>query len=163
MLSLRWKLFCLQKKNITISIAILTISMVMSGCGEVAENSESTPELNLELDLSNAKDGIFEGESSLDRALGRGYVTLEIKDHKIVGASYVGKDLFGNDKDENYGGDQSSADYRKAQVAVKAIDKYVMQLADTQSLEQVDAISGATISYIQFIEATQDAVSKASR
>ena len=99
----------------------------------------------------------------LDRALGRGYVTLEIKDHKIVGASYVGKDLFGNDKDENYGGDQSSADYRKAQVAVKAIDKYVMQLADTQSLEQVDAISGATISYIQFIEATQDAVSKASR
>ena len=88
---------------------------------------------------------------------------IEIKDHKIVNADYIGRDLFGHVKDENYGGDQGSADYRKAQVAVKAIDKYVMQLADTQSLEQVDAISGATVSYIQFVEAVKSAVDKANQ
>ena len=138
--------------------------MAMSGCGdEVVENSEEIPVLDLSLDLSNAKDGIFEGESSLDRALGRGYAVIEIKDHKIVNADYIGRDVFGHVKDENYGGDQSSADYRKAQAAVKAIDKYVMQLADTQSLEQVDAISGATISYIQFVEAVKSAVDKANQ
>ena len=163
MLCLRWKLSRMQKKNITISIAILTISMVMSGCGEDPNQDSDSSSIDLSLDLSNAKDGIFEGESSLDRALGRGYVVIEIKDHKIVNADYIGRDLFGHVKDENYGGDQGSADYRKAQVAVKAIDKYVMQLADTQSLEQVDAISGATVSYIQFVEAVKSAVDKANQ
>ena len=71
MLCLRWKLSRMQKKNITISIAILTISMVMSGCGEDPNQDSDSSSIDLSLDLSNAKDGIFEGESSLDRALGR--------------------------------------------------------------------------------------------
>lgn len=162
MLVMRRRLSSLQtQKNIVITI-FLAIIMTISGCGEEVADQSETPKLDLSLDLSKAKDGVFEGESSLDRALGRGYVTLEIKDHQIVGASYVSRDAFGRDKGEDYGGEKGTADYRKAQVAVKSLDKYVMQLADTQSLEKVDAISGATISYIQFIEATQDAVAKAS-
>ena len=49
------------------------------------------------------------------------------------------------------------------QIIARRIDKYVMQLADTQSLEQVDAISGATVSYIQFVEAVKSAVDKANQ
>ena len=55
---------------------------------------------------------------------------------------------------------KDSADYKKAQIAVKANDEYAKQLMETQSLEQVDAISGATISYNQFVEVVQKAVKK---
>ncbi len=153
----------IEKKNITMMIGIFSIAMVMSGCGEEsAEKLEDVPKLDLSLDLSNSKDGIFEAESSLDKALGRGYISIEIQDHKIVNVNFSGKDVFGNDKDENYGGDKDSPDYKKAQVAVNAMKKYPAQLLETQSLEKVDAISGATISYEQFVETVHEAVKKST-
>ena len=73
--------------------------------------------------------------------------------------------MFGNVKDENYGSltGKDSADYKKAQVAVDAIKIYPAQLVETQDLGNVDAISGATISYGQFVETTRRAVEEASK
>ncbi len=73
---------------------------------------------------------------------------------------FTGYDLFGNVKGEDYGSltGKDSADYKKAQVAVNAIKVYPAQLFETQDLSKVVAISGASISYGQFVETTKRAI-----
>ena len=106
-----------------------------------------------------AKDGIYTVESSLDENFGKSVLTLTIRDKKIIAAEFAGYDLFGKIKDENYGSLASTvADYQKAQAAVDAMKIYSDKLVETQDLSKVDAISGATISYNQFVETTKRAV-----
>ena len=143
---------------------IVALTLVISGCGE-----EKLPQQNKieshDIDLSTANDGIYTVESSRDEKLGISQITLTIEDHKIVGAEFVGYDLFGNAKGEDYGSltGKDSADYRKAQIAVKANSEYARQLVETQSLDKVDAISGATISYNQFVETVNKAIDEAKQ
>ena len=66
-------------------------------------------------------------------------------------------------KDETYGAELSSENRLKAQKAVQSADKYAAMLVDRGSLEEVDVISGATISYNEFVEAVKDALSKAEK
>ena len=54
-------------------------------------------------------------------------------------------------------------DYKKAQTAVKAIKLYPAQLVETQDLNKVDAISGASISYSQFVEIATIALNEATK
>lgn len=145
-------------------IAILVAAILISGCGGEEKSSAPKPAQN-KIDLSNAKDGTYTIESSRDEKLGNSTLTLTIKDKKIVAAEFTGYDLFGNVKDENYGAltGKDSADYKKAQVAVDAIKIYPAQLVETQDLGKVDAISGASISYGQFVETTRRAVEEASK
>ncbi|MBQ3336370.1 MAG: FMN-binding protein [Selenomonadaceae bacterium] len=145
-------------------IAILVAAILISGCGGEEKSSAPKPAQN-KIDLSNAKDGTYTIESSRDEKLGNSTLTLTIKDKKIVAAEFTGYDLFGNVKDENYGAltGKDSADYKKAQVAVDAIKIYPAQLVETQDLSKVDAISGASISYGQFVETTRRAVEEASK
>ena len=145
-------------------IAILVAAILISGCGGEEKSPAPKPAQN-KIDLSNAKDGTYTIESSRDEKLGHSTLTLTIKDKKIVAAEFTGYDLFGNVKDENYGAltGKDSADYKKAQVAVDAIKIYPAQLVETQDLGKVDAISGASISYGQFVETTKRAVEEASK
>ena len=53
--------------------------------------------------------------------------------------------------------------YKKAQNAVKANATYAKELVEKQQLSEVDAISGATISYEQFAEAAQKAIEEAKK
>ena len=96
--------------------------------------------------------------------LGKSILTLTIKDKKIIDAQFTGYDLFGNEKGEDYGSltGKDSADYKKAQVAVKAIKNYPQQLLETQDINKVDAISGASISYSQFVETANAALKEAT-
>ena len=144
--------------------AILLAALLMTGCGGEEKSPAPKPAQN-KIDLSNAKDGTYTIESSRDEKLGHSTLTLTIKDKKIVAAEFTGYDLFGNVKDENYGAltGKDSADYKKAQVAVNAIKVYPAQLVETQELGKVDAISGASISYGQFVETTRRAVEEASK
>ena len=143
---------------------IFAAGILLGGCGDEEKISTSKPAQN-KIDFSRAKDGTYTIESSLDENFGKSTLTLTIKDKKIFAAEFVGYDLFGNVKDENYGAfaGKDSADYKKAQVAVDAIKVYPAQLVETQDLSEVDAISGATISYGQFLETTRRAVEEASR
>ena len=135
---------------------------LMTGCGE--EKTLPKP-ANNKIDLSKARDGTYTAESSLDDKLGKSILTLTIKDKKIVSAEFEGYDLFGNVKDEDYGSltGKDSADYKKAQIAVKAIKTYPAQLVETQDLRKVDAISGASISYSQFVETATSALNEATK
>ena len=144
-------------------VLICAAGILIGGCGGEEKSSAPKPMQN-KIDLSRAKDGTYTIESSLDENFGKSTLTLTIKDKKFLAASFTGYDLFGNVKDENYGAltGKDSADYKKAQVAVDAIKIYPAQLVETQDLGKVDAISGATISYGQFVETTRRAVEEAS-
>ena len=142
---------------------LMCAAIFMTGCGS-DKPAPPKPASN-KIDLSNAKDGTYTVESSLDEKLGKSVLTLNIKDKKIIAAEFTGYDLFGNVKDEDYGSltGKDSADYKKAQVAVNAIKVYPAQLVEAQDLSKVDAISGASISYGQFVETTKRAVEEASK
>ena len=144
-------------------IIICATCLLMTGCG--GEDKPAPKPAQNKIDLSNAKDGTYTVESSLDEKLGKSILTLTIKDKKIVAAEFEGYDLFGNVKGEDYGSltGKDSADYKKAQVAVKAIKTYPAQLVETQDLSKVDAISGASISYGQFIETANIALNEATK
>ena len=145
-------------------IAMLIFTMqILVGCGE--NSAEKNPPPKKIFDLSSAKDGTYTAESSRDEKLGKSILTLTIKDKKIIDAQFTGYDLFGNEKGEDYGSltGKDSADYKKAQVAVKAIKNYPQQLIETQDLYKVDAISGAIISYSQFVETSEKILSEATK
>ena len=144
-------------------LLIFAATLLMTGCGSDKPAPTPKPAQN-KIDLSAAKDGTYTVESSLDEKLGKSVLTLTIRDKKIANAEFTGYDLFGNVKGEDYGSltGKDSADYKKAQVAVNAIKTYPAQLVETQDLSKVDAISGATISYGQFVETTKRAVEEAS-
>ena len=144
-------------------IIICATCLLMTGCG--GEDKPAPKPAQNKIDLSNAKDGTYTVESSLDEKLGKSILTLTIKDKKIVAAEFEGYDLFGNVKGEDYGSltGKDSADYKKAQTAVKAIKIYPAQLVETQDLSKVDAISGASISYGQFVETANIALNEATK
>lgn len=140
-------------------LAIICAAIFMIDCGGEEKTPAPKPASN-KINLSNAKNGTYMVESSLDEKFGKSTLTLTIKDKKIVNTKFTGYDLFGNVKGEDYGSltGKDSADYKKAQVAVNAIKVYPAQLFETQDLSKVVAISGASISYGQFVETTKRAI-----
>ena len=146
----------------TFFATICATTILLTGC---ASDEVPPPKLNVnKVNLSNAKDGIYTVESSLDAELGKSVLTLTIRGKKITDADFAGFDIFGKRKDENYGEFAATvAEYQKAQAAVDAIKIYPAQLVETQDLSKVDAISGATVSYKQFVETVTRAVAEAAK
>ena len=140
-------------------IPLIIAAQIFSGCGDEKKVPPPAPKF----DLKGAKDGTYTVDSSRDDKLGYSTLTITIKDGKITAADFHGIDLLGNVKDESYGSLLGEGDYKKAQVAVKAIETYPKQLLETQDLKKVDAISGASISYGQFVETVTKAVDEAEK
>lgn len=114
-------------------------------------------------------DGTYFGRSSdfaedeSGNGSGYGTVEIEIKDNVIVSCTFKMYELDGTLKDSHYGEDLSKENRLKAQKAVQSADKYAAMLVKEGSLDGVDAISGATISYNEFVEAVNEALNKAAR
>jgi major membrane immunogen (membrane-anchored lipoprotein) len=110
-------------------------------------------------------DGVYEGQSEEDDTGAYGRVFITVKDGKIAACDFVTWQKDGTIKDEDYGkvnGEISNRDfYEKAQLAVRAMKRYAEQYAETQDLNAVDAVSGATIAYNQFLEAAEEAFMRA--
>ena len=132
---------------------------MLSGCGSVSY-----------------ADGTYEGRSSAYELLeenaaegdGYGVVTITITDNVITACTYTPYQADGTVKGEDYGktgrGAIASQEYyHMAQRAVQACQTYADQLAAEGDLQKVDAVSGATIAYDQFLEAVQDALDKAKK
>ena len=142
-------------------IMVLVFAMSLAACNGGSSNSSASN--------ANASyaDGTYEGRSSDHEAdedgngSGYGEVTIEIKDNKVTSCTFALYELDGKVKDETYGADLSKENRLKAQKAVQAAEKYASMLVEGGSLDSVDTISGATISYSEFIEAVNDALSKA--
>ena len=118
------------------------------------------------------KDGTYEGKSSVyegeedGSGAGYGVATVTISGGKITGCEFKTYEPDGTLKGPDYGkqdGEIANQDfYNKAQRAVQASTKYGEQLAEVGNLADVDAISGASISFKEFNEAVNDALDQAA-
>ncbi len=107
------------------------------------------------------KNGTFSGTYTSEDNGSTTTVNLTIKDQKIVECELIAKDAKGNIKDENYGKDAGDKKYKKAQKAVVGMKQYPALLVKLQNVEDIEAISGASISLIEFRIAVKEALDKA--
>lgn len=118
------------------------------------------------------KDGVYTGQSSIyesddgtDNGNGYGEVTITIENGTISDCTYFTYEEDGTLKDEDYGkedGRIANKDYyNKAQKANAACAEYANMLIANGQLDGIDAISGATINYNEFVEAVENALSQA--
>ncbi|EFG27553.1 FMN-binding protein, partial [Fusobacterium periodonticum] len=73
------------------------------------------------------------------------------------------RDGKGNVKGDDYGKEAGDEKYRKAQIAVEGFSTYADKLVEVQDPNEVDAVSGATVSNKEFKEAVWDALEKAKK
>ena len=146
-----------RKKVLAFLLAAAAFAGVFSGCGGAANYADGTYE-----GTSSVYEGDEEGNGD-----GYGVASITIQDNVIVACEFHTYQTDGTLKDEDYGkqnGEVANADfYNKAQRAVLASQRYAEQLAEAGGLTGIDAISGATISYNEFKEAVQNALSLAKK
>jgi major membrane immunogen (membrane-anchored lipoprotein) len=108
---------------------------------------------------------VYSGRSGEDDTGAWGEVVITIADGRIAACDFVTREKDGTVKGENYGkinGEIASQDYYdKAQLAVRAMRQYAGEYVEKQRLRDVDAVSGATLSYDQFNEAVEYALENA--
>ena len=109
------------------------------------------------------KDGQYTGQSSTLEANvdgdGYGIISITVENGKITDAKFEAFLPDGTPKDKSYGKD--GAYYGVAQKVVSAGDDYAAALVEAGTVDGVDAISGATFLYDQFLEAADKALSQA--
>ncbi|MDR3160493.1 MAG: FMN-binding protein [Spirochaetaceae bacterium] len=124
--------------------------LVLAGCGR--------PEYT---------DGVYKGKSGEDDTGAWGEVTLTIAGGKVGDCRFITWQKDGSLKDEKYGtinGEISNqVYYDKAQLAVRAMEQYARHYREIGDLREINAISGATIAYDQFLEAVADALEQAKK
>lgn len=139
-----------------IMLMVLSLGLSLTACGE----SSSAP--------AGYADGTYTGRSSdfqedeSGNGAGYGIAEIEIKDNTIVDCTFTLYELDGKVKDETYGADLSKENRMKAQKAAQSAEKYAASLVESGSLDEVDAISGATMSYQEFCEAVNNALDEAA-
>lgn len=136
--------------KITSILVLVGITVFSLGCGK-----------------TELKDGTFKGvitkEEADSKNAGDSFVEITVKEGKIVSCKFETRDSKGNIKDSNYGKDSGEQNYKKAQKAVEGINKYPEELIKVQNIDDVDSISGATISHKIFVEATKKALEEAAK
>lgn len=126
-----------------LSILLILLTLILTACGAKLE------------------DGSYNGRSTPDSRGAYGEVNVEVEDGKIASAEFLQYNADGTLKDESYGEEAGEESYEKAQNALKYSEQYPEKLVETQDVEKVDAVTGATSSWKQFQEAAKDALAKA--
>ena len=147
----------LRLNKIIIGVLVL-ICLSLTACG----NSGGATSGDYADGVYTARSEDFRGEDGSETGSGYGVVELEIKNNKVVSCTFTTYELNGTVKDESYGADLSKENRLKAQKAAQSAGKYASKLAETGSLDGVDAISGATITYNEFVDAVNKALKSAS-
>jgi major membrane immunogen (membrane-anchored lipoprotein) len=113
------------------------------------------------------QDGVYAGKSGPDDTGSWGEVTVTITDGRVSGCEFITRQKDGTIKGDDYGkvnGEISNRDfYDKAQLAVRAMAQYAAAYRETGDLGELDAVSGATVSYNQFVEAVEAALEGARK
>jgi major membrane immunogen (membrane-anchored lipoprotein) len=131
-------------KKVAVPIILVLLALVLAACGG-----------------GKLKDGSYEGRSTADSRGAYGVVKIEVKDGKIASAEFLQYNSDGTVKDESYGKESGEENYKKAQDALENSRQYPEKLVETQNVDKVDAVTGATSSWKQFQEAAKDALAKA--
>lgn len=151
----------MSRKKLLNLLLMLTASAIivlsLSACGS---SEKKTAEYNN--GTYSGRSSNFEEDESGNGA-GYGEVSIRIENNKITECTFKLYNLDGTIKDETYGADLSRENRLKAQKAVQAGDKYAAAVIGKSSADEVDAISGATISCKEFKEAVSEALKKAEK
>lgn len=160
----------MNKKITLASVALLSLTLV--GCGaknDAKENAAKENKAKVET-TNNAKkadeavalkDGTYTGKSSEDDYGGHIEVTITVADGKISETVVKNLQKDGSEKGEDYGKEAGEEGYKTAQMTLEASQTYGKELTEKGSVEKVEAVSGATQSYNQFVEAAKDAINQA--
>lgn len=149
----------MNKKLLTVLMAGMIVCPVLGGCGGGKEvtYADGTYE---------AQSSVFENDDGSDDGNGYGVVKLTITDGKISDCEFKTYETDGTEKGVDYGkedGRIANKDYyNKAQKANAACAEYASMLVESGSLDGIDAISGATINYNEFVEAVEMALDQAA-
>ncbi len=137
-----------------LAITGLLVGTLFSGCGQKRDFAKLT--------LTDGEyRGHYEDESD-DPSKSSVDVKIVVQAGKIVACESVEKEGDGKVKDEHYGEKTGEANFALAQKALAGIQAYPDKLLEAQDPEQVDGISGATISLKRFKEAVWDALDQAA-
>lgn len=132
-------------KTIINFLIVVTVIGIAVGCGSKAY-----------------RDGTYQGEAINQEQGGGTTVEITITQGEITECYMHAVDKEGNPKDENYGKDSGAVNYEKAQLAVEAMKQYPDLLIEAQNIDDVDAVSGATVTHKEFQMAVKDALKKAN-
>ena len=149
----------IKKKYINALLSILLSAIIVSAFAACGNDNNTV----------DHKDGTYSGRSSdfaedeSGNGAGYGEVSIKLKDNKITECSFKMYNLDGTLKDETYGAELSRENRLKAQKAVQSADKYASAVIGKSSADDIDAISGATLSCSEFKEAVNDALKKAEK
>ena len=141
-----------------LSLALGLSTLMLTGCGGGKNVSYKDGEYE-------GKSSVYENDDGSDDGNGYGVVKITIKDGAISACTYQTYEVDGTLKDEEYGkegGRIANKDYyNKAQKANAACAEYADMLVQNGRLDGIDAISGATINYNEFVEAVENALKEA--
>ena len=160
----------MNKKITLASVALLSLTLV--GCGAKNDAKENTAKDNsTKLEATNnaepidealeLKDGTYTGKSSEDDFGGHMEVTITVADGKISNTEVKNRQKDGSEKGEDYGKEAGEEGHKTAQMTLEASQTYGQELTEKGSVEEVEAVTGATQSYNQFVEAANDAINQA--
>lgn len=160
----------MNKKITLASVALLSLTLV--GCGAkndakdnaVKENNTTVEANNVEKTTEEAlelKEGTYTGKSSEDDFGGHMEVTITVADGKITDTEVKNLQKDGSEKGEDYGKEAGEEGHKTAQMTLEASQTYGQELIEKGSVEEVEAVTGATQSYNQFVEAANDAINQA--
>ena len=147
-----------MKRKICLAITLCLALSGIVGCGAKKTYSDGT---------YTGQSEVYQSEDGSEDGNGYGVVTLTIEGGAITDCVFQTFEPDGTLKDSEYGKKQGSVAnkdyYNKAQKAVMACDEYANMLVSNGGTEGLDAISGATINYNEFLEAVDQALAKASQ
>ncbi len=143
-----------NNRLLALLLVMALAATVLAGCGGADSYKDGT---------YTGKSTVFEGEEG--EGDGYGVVTLTIEGGAITACDFKTYEPDGTLKDEDYGkqnGEIANQDYyNKAQKALAGANEYAKILVEVGDYHAIDSISGATISYNQFMEAVDDALYQA--
>ncbi len=143
-----------HNRILALLLVMALAATVLAGCGGADSYKDGT---------YTGKSTVFEGDEG--EGDGYGVVTLTIEGGAITACDFKTYEPDGTLKDEDYGkqnGEIANRDYyNKAQKALAGANEYAKILVEVGDYHAIDSISGATISYNQFMEAVDDALYQA--
>ena len=148
----------MMKRSLGYGVTLMLVGALAAGCG-------GSGNVSYKDGTYQGQSAVYENEDGSTEGNGYGVVDITIEGGAITECTFKTYEEDGTLKDEDYGkegGQVANKDYyNKAQKANAACEEYASMLVQNGSLDGIDAISGATINYNEFIEAVENALSQA--
>ena len=143
-------------------IAITLCSCSLLGPQKAPEKAptpeKAPPQSPIVEDRATYEDGEYKGKAAVGKGGWQGEVELEVKKGKITEVEYDEVNEKGDEKSEDE--EYNKAWEEQAGTNAKVYREYERALIDTQAIEDVDAITGATGTHKSFTEAVKDALER---